>query len=89
MAHEPRTILVPDGSELARALDHVPATPVLLQRRGRLFRVTPEHSAHLGTASAIAAIDAATGSWSDLDADAVIDYIYRAREEGSRPADRP
>ncbi len=29
------------------------------------------------------------GSWSHLDCDAIIDYIYRGREEGSRPMDRP
>ncbi len=32
---------------------------------------------------------AAIGSWSDLDTDAVIAHVYRAREEGSRPATRP
>ena len=29
------------------------------------------------------------GSWSDLDADALITNIYRWREEGSRPAIKP
>ncbi len=32
---------------------------------------------------------AAIGSWSDLDPDALIADVYRAREEGSRPATRP
>ena len=32
---------------------------------------------------------AAIGSWSDLDTNAVIAHVYRAREEGSRPATRP
>jgi len=29
------------------------------------------------------------GSWSDLDADALITNIYRWREEGTRPTTRP
>jgi hypothetical protein len=29
------------------------------------------------------------GSWSDIDADAAIRNIYKAREEGSRPSTRP
>ncbi len=36
-------------------------------------------------AKAIEAINKAEGSWEDVDADALIDYIYRAREQGSRP----
>lgn len=31
----------------------------------------------------------AIGSWCDLDPDALIAQVYRAREEGSRPATRP
>jgi hypothetical protein len=34
-------------------------------------------------------IKAAFGSWSDLDADALVANIYRWRKEGSRPATRP
>ncbi len=32
---------------------------------------------------------AAIGSWRDLDPDALIAHVYRAREEGSRPTTRP
>ena len=32
---------------------------------------------------------AAIGSWRDLDPDALIAHVYRAREAGSRPATRP
>ncbi len=32
---------------------------------------------------------AAIGSWHDLDADALIAHVYRAREAGSRPATQP
>ena len=35
------------------------------------------------------AIGATFGSWSDLDADELIDNIHRWRQEGPRPATRP
>ncbi|MCC7352109.1 MAG: helix-turn-helix domain-containing protein [Anaerolineae bacterium] len=35
------------------------------------------------------AITETAGSWADLDTDALIANLYRAREEGSRPATRP
>lgn len=36
-----------------------------------------------------AAILKSAGSWRDVDADALITMLYRAREEGSRPLTRP
>ena len=36
-----------------------------------------------------APVKATAGSWAGIDADALIEDLYRAREEGSRPADRP
>jgi hypothetical protein len=35
------------------------------------------------------AIRETAGSWSDVDPDALVAAIYRAREEGSRPPSRP
>ncbi|MDP2936568.1 MAG: hypothetical protein Q8O86_08770 [Dehalococcoidia bacterium] len=35
------------------------------------------------------AIGATAGSWADLDTDALIADLYRAREEGSRPVTKP
>lgn len=37
----------------------------------------------------IEALDKCGGMWSDIDADKLIADIYRWREEGSRPIDRP
>ena len=37
----------------------------------------------------VAGIRAAAGKWSAIDAYVVKEYIFRAREEGSRPPDRP
>jgi hypothetical protein len=36
-----------------------------------------------------AALTATMGSWHDLDTNRMISDLYRAREEGSRPANRP
>jgi hypothetical protein len=35
------------------------------------------------------AIEKYAGSWSDLDRDELIENLYRARKEGSRPPERP
>lgn len=35
------------------------------------------------------ALDATAGTWSDVDADKLIADIYRWREEGTRPPNRP
>lgn len=35
------------------------------------------------------ALDATAGTWSDIDADKLIADIYRWREEGTRPPNRP
>ena len=35
------------------------------------------------------AIAATTGSWADLDIEAIVEEVYRAREEGTRPDTRP
>jgi hypothetical protein len=56
-------------------------------------RVAPEVARALGadrpTAAATTAWEETLGGWADLDVDAMIAQIYRWREEGSRPADRP
>ncbi len=39
--------------------------------------------------AALAGIREAGGSWHDLDAEALKADLYRAREEGTRPLDRP
>ena len=39
--------------------------------------------------TAYEAIKATVGSWKDIDTDALIADLYRARQEGSRPPSRP
>jgi hypothetical protein len=85
--------------ELVRLAEEVRAThePHVLRSGGQdlavLTPVEPGRSGDLWAGydpdAVRAAIDATAGSWADLDVDAVIAHVYRAREEGSRPADRP
>ncbi|MBV9282505.1 MAG: hypothetical protein JOZ41_20700 [Chloroflexi bacterium] len=92
MAQEPKTIHVDQASELARVLAEADDQPVRLTTGNLSYRVTREDEGQVqaGDSAAInAAIDRLAGSWSSDDADAAIAYIYRAREEGSRPATRP
>jgi hypothetical protein len=93
-----RTIRVESGSELARLLDEVADEPVLLERNGRRYKVSPEpailtrrEDLHKSwdPEAALAGMHAAAGRWSHLDADELKRRIYRWREEGNRPADRP
>lgn len=89
---EPNRIRIEAGSELARLLEEMGDAPLLLEKDGALYRVLREdHDIWAGydAARAKAAVMKAAGSWSDIDADAFIANLYRAREEGSRAADRP
>lgn len=92
MAQDLRTIKVSDETALAHVLAEADKTPLRLEKDGVVYRVSREDAAAYRDdrgAAVAAAVDATAGSWSDLDTDAVIDYIYRGREEGTRPASRP
>lgn len=92
MMIEPRRIKVAAGSELARLLAEADATPVILDKDGELYRLDRmEHEPKdiwegYDPEKVKAALAATVGSWKDLDAEALIADIHRAREEGSRPA---
>ena len=83
------------GSEVARVLDMAVTAPVLLEKEGVLFRVNvvdaeiEEPWARYDPKAALAGMRSAAGSWADLDAEGLKANIYRAREEGTRPANRP
>ncbi|MDO8690231.1 MAG: hypothetical protein Q7R39_09535 [Dehalococcoidia bacterium] len=95
MAKEHTIIVVAPDSEIAHLLARAATGDVILESNGELFRVDriereisdiwegydPEEARE--------AIAVTAGSWADLDADALITALYRAREEGSRPASRP
>lgn len=90
MAHEPDTIHITDDSELARLLEHVDATPLRLEKNGVVYRVTREEDLWAGydPEKVRAAVKAAAGTLTLEEGEALKAYIYKAREEGSRPADR-
>ena len=77
--------------ELLRLVEEVATTkkPRELKRDNQtvavLMPVAPAKKAKTVHEASLAAI----GSWSDLDTDELIAKIYRWREEGSRPANRP
>jgi hypothetical protein len=94
MASEPKTIEVAPGGELDRILDEAGGAPLRLVRGGERFRLDREADeddiwADYDPERARAGIRAAAGAWTDIDGESLKEYIYRAREEGTRPPDRP
>ena len=89
MPDEPQTIAIYEASEIARLLAQADAHPLRLTTRRASYRVTREDALPSTVPQAFnATIDRLAGSWSAEDAEATIEYIYRACEEGSRPATR-
>jgi hypothetical protein len=95
MVNEPRKIKVTAGSELEKLVDESRHHPVLLEKDGAVYSLTPASSdpddlwAGYDPDKVKEAIATYAGSWKDLDADAMIAEIYAARERGTRPAHRP
>lgn len=95
MASDPKIIKVTSGSELAKLLARAAAAPLLFEKDGELYRLDrigkERESLWEGydPEEVRKAVAATAGTWADLDTDALIAELYRAREEGSRPASRP
>jgi hypothetical protein len=93
MARDLKRIKVIPGSDVAKPRDEAAVAPLLLEKDGKLFRLdqTEEEDfwADYDPSAVDEAITATAGAWADLDGDAVIAAVYRARAEGSRPATRP
>ena len=87
MANEPRTIHVPNDSELAHALEDVDHTPVLLEKDGVVFRVSRDDRSAFDVDASKAAIREAAGSWrrAGIDAEAFKSYIRERRHTANRP----
>ena len=85
-----RNITVSEDTRLDSLLDQARDSLILLDRGGEYFFLTPAGaSASPGAydpVEAQKALEAAVGSWSDIDADELIANIHRWREEGSRHA---
>ena len=77
--------------ELLRLVEEVATTkqPRELKRDNQTVAVLMPIETDTKAKTVYEASLAAIGSWSDLDADELIAKIYRWREEGSRPANRP
>ena len=91
MANEPLTIKVDPDSELARALDEA-AMSVVLERNGVRYRVSPEADdpwANYDPAKLRAALRQVAGTITPEEAEQLKADLYRAREDGTRPLDRP
>ncbi len=88
----PKKIIVEPDSELARLLDEAAEQPLLLEKDGVRYRLDKEEAdiwASYDPDAALEGIRAAAGSWKDIEAEALKAYLYRAREAGSRPLNRP
>jgi hypothetical protein len=89
---EPRTIHLDPDSELARALANADDTPVLLANNGtrfRVVRVDDDPWADYDPEKVRAGLRKFAGMISPEEADRIKEQIYRGREEGTRPLDRP
>lgn len=84
-----RTITSDPESELGQALDEAATVIVVLLKGGERFRVTPETVdpwAHYDPARLRAGLEKIDGLLTPEEAEQMVDRIYRAREEGSRPS---
>lgn len=87
-----KTIHVPDDSELARLLQVADETGLRLEQNGITYRVTREVDdpwAGYDPEAVRAGMEAGAGAITPEEAEYLKAYIYRGREEGSRPANRP
>lgn len=92
MAKEPKTISVRPEGELAELLEEAGDAPLLLEKNGVRYRLDREGrvpAARYDPAATRAGLRAAAGSISVEDAERLKALIYRGREEGTRPAERP
>lgn len=99
---KPETIDIVVSPDLARQLADAEAAgkrPILV-RDGARYQLDPVEAssatrekqdiwADYDPKKVHEALDATAGSWSDVDAEKLIADIYRWREEGTRPPDRP
>ncbi len=92
MVKEPLTINIDPDSELGRALDENNGELVVLVRNGRRFRVTRDADdpwAHYDPEKVRAGLRKFAGMLTPEEGDRIKEAIYRGREEGTRPLERP
>lgn len=92
MVHASKLIHVDPGSELDRYLDDAADEPVMLERGGKLYRLTlvertsdDDLWSNYDPERALAGIRAAAGGWQGLvDAEELKRYIYERRRTANR-----
>ena len=93
MSRELKMIHVRSDTPLAPLLVEAAYAPLLLEKDGVFYRLeacaSEDEWAGYEPGKVIAALDATAGTLSAAEADALIAELYRARKEGTRPADRP
>jgi hypothetical protein len=92
MHAEPKKIIVNPNSEVARLLDEAAERPLLLEKDGVRYRLNKEEEdiwAGYDPEAVRQAIRTMTGRLAVHEAEQLKAFIYRAREEGTRPLDRP
>ncbi|MBA2596427.1 MAG: hypothetical protein M3Q50_11140 [Chloroflexota bacterium] len=91
-ANEPLTITIDPDSDLGRALDETGGEPVILVRGGTRFRVTRDPDDPWATyvpEKVRAGLEMVAGMRTPEEGERIKETIYRGREEGTRPLDRP
>lgn len=92
MLRERKPIMIDPDSELGRALDEEIETPVVLEKNGVRYRVSRQDDdtlwADYDPERVRKVLTETAGSLSQAEAEVMIASLYRAREEGSRPAHR-
>jgi hypothetical protein len=92
MAKAPLTITIDPDSELGRALDDTDGPPVILERNGARFLVTRDPDdpwANYNPEKVRAGLRKFAGMLTPEEGERIKETIYRGREEGTRPIDRP
>jgi hypothetical protein len=92
MASETMTITIDPDSELGRALEHSEDARIILVRNGARFRVTRDPDdpwANYDPEKVREGLKKVAGLLTPEEGDRIIEGIYRGREEGTRPIDRP
>lgn len=93
MASEP--VHIHDDSEQPGLIERAADEPVRFERKGIVYQLRAETEGQRESQSsedrerALKSLRAAAGSWSEIDADKVIEELYEARRLGSRPESRP
>jgi hypothetical protein len=90
--NEPHTITIDPDSELGRALDETDGAPVVLLRGKERFRVIRDPDdpwANYDPEKVRAGLRKFAGMITREEGERIKEAIYREREEGTRPLDRP